>query len=206
MASMRSLGLVNTNRLLNENQSKKLQHPTKSLKASGTPAAKFALKDVTNNSQKQAADRINVFKDGASSKAKRSTEKSLNATTTGILQNIAPSTKKPTAGKASTKFSIFTPLDAEYQWGADNCRLRDDLLEQMINCAPVTPSSRPEKRPLPKPTRSDMLDLPELDEPWDYFDQTSKVNLLNAPAQLKPLALPADDFPLVDIQDLEFLF
>lgn len=51
-----------------------------------------------------------------------------------------------------------------------------------------------------------MLDLPELDEPWDYFDQTSKVNLLNAPAQLKPLALPADDFPLVDIQDLEFLF
>ncbi|XP_050101616.1 uncharacterized protein LOC126581779 [Anopheles aquasalis] len=201
MASMRSLGLINTNRQLNENQSRKSQHPTKAVKASGTPAAKIALKDVTNNSQKQAADRITVFKDGAGSKAKRSTEKSPNATTTAILQSIASSTKKPTAGKGSAKFSIFTPLDAEYQWGADNCRLRNDLLEQMINCAHVTPASRPEKRPLPKPTRSDLLDLPELDEPWDY-----KANLLDAPAQRKPLALPAEDFPLVDIPDLEFLF
>ncbi|ETN62081.1 hypothetical protein AND_006243 [Anopheles darlingi] len=204
MASLRSLGLVNTNPHLNTNKSKKSQPtlPTKSLKVSRTPA-KFALQDVTNNTQKQAAERINVFKDR---NAQRSTEKSLKAPTKEILQSITPSTKKPTAGKGAPKFNIFTPLDAEYQWGAADCRLRDDLLEQMINCDLVTPSAELEKQPLPKPTRSDLLDLPELDEPWDYFDQHCKLNLLDAPSQLKPLALPADDFPLVDIQDLEFIF
>ncbi|XP_052868332.1 uncharacterized protein LOC128274245 [Anopheles cruzii] len=193
MATARSFGLQNQANRLKENQASRKPHQLlRGLKASDAPV-KFGLKDVTNNNQKPA-ERTNVFKDGKTTSSKRSIEKSLNA----IQQSIMPSTaKKPTAGKGKMKFDIFTPLEAEYKWGASDICLRDDLFEEMVNFQPSTERKR---EPLPPP-RLEPLDFAELDETWDIYGSTTGGGF----SPPNPMQLPANDFPMVDLQDLEFM-
>uniref|UniRef100_A0A182VTZ3 Uncharacterized protein n=1 Tax=Anopheles minimus TaxID=112268 RepID=A0A182VTZ3_9DIPT len=199
MASARAFAIFNNQNQANGNQfvGKNVQ----SLKGTEPRSSSaFALKDLTNNNKTQ---RTVVHQDGKGKGSKKQ-EKQIKSTTNSILHKIgfnhetkAAAPRKPSHGC----YDEFSPQNAEYAWEQASC-LPDDLLEQMIDFNGV--SCNIKRKPLP-PVRPDPLDLPDLDDdPWtmDEFWSAKEQRF----SSVKPLDLPVDDFPLVDIQDLEFIF
>ncbi|XP_050078563.1 uncharacterized protein LOC126565425 [Anopheles maculipalpis] len=202
MASARAFGILNNQNQANGNQfvGKNIQSLKGSEPRSG---AAFALKDLTNNNKSQ--QRTIVYQDGKGKSSSNVQGKQLKATTNSILQKIgvtnepAAASRKPPSFHSS--FDVYSPQYAEFGWGQASC-LRDDLLEQMIDFNGVPCDIK--RKPLP-PVRPDPLDLPDLDDELWHEDnfRPSKEHRFSS---IKSLDLPADDFPLVDIQDLEFIF
>ncbi|XP_035910725.1 uncharacterized protein LOC118511582 [Anopheles stephensi] len=202
MASARAFGILNNQNQANGNQfvGKNIQSLKGSEQRSGTA---FALKDLTNNNRAQ--QRTIVHQDGkGKSNSSSSNNKQLKATTNSILHKIGLTNEQAAASRkpaSHSSFDIYSPQCAEFAWGQASC-LRDDLLEQMIDFNGVSCDIK--RKPLPA-VRPDPLDLPDLgDDLWDEDNfRPLKDHRL---ASVKPLDLPVDDFPLVDIQDLEFIF
>lgn len=198
MASARAFAIFNNQNQTNGNQfvGKNIQ----ALKGSESRSSSaFALKDLTNNNKIQ---RTIVHQDGKG-KGSNTQEKQIKSATSGILQKIGLNheTKAATHKSSHGCYDVFSPQNAEYAWEQGSC-LRDDLLEQMIDFNGV--SCNIKRKPLP-PVRPDPLDLPDLDDdPWTA-DELWPVQEQRF-SSVKPLDLPGDDFPLVDIQDLEFIF
>lgn len=198
MASARAFGLLNSQNQANGNHvvGKNVQSlKTGEIRSSSA----FALKDLTNNNK---AQRTNVRPDAGKGKsAAPRQEKQLKATTKSILQNISSKNSKPAPRKtaAHAPFDIFSPQSAEYAWGEAAC-LRDDLFEQMIDFTGVP--CKMERKPLPPASRPDLHDLPDLDAMCDDYIRPANDHSFGT---AKLMDLP-DDFALVDIHDLEFLF
>ncbi|XP_053665951.1 uncharacterized protein LOC128715093 [Anopheles marshallii] len=195
MASARAFAIFNNQNQANGNQfaGKNIQ----SLKGNEPRSTSaFALKDLTNNNKTQ---RTIAHQDG---KGKGTQEKQIKSATRGILHKIGLNNEKAAPRKPShSSYDVFSPQYAEYAWEQASC-LRDDLLEQMIDFNGV--SCNVKRKPLP-PVRPDPLDLPDLDvEPW-IEDELWPMKEQRF-SSVKPLELPANDFPLMDIQDLEFMF
>uniref|UniRef100_A0A182K9P7 Uncharacterized protein n=1 Tax=Anopheles christyi TaxID=43041 RepID=A0A182K9P7_9DIPT len=201
MASARAFGILNNQNQANGNHfvGKNLN----SLKGSETRSSSgFALKDLTNKSKSQ---RTIVHQDGKSKSNSATHGKQLKSSTNSILQKIGLNTEKTAPShkpsNSAAAFDVFSPQYAEYGWGQANC-LRDDLLEQMIDFNGV--SCAIQRKPLP-PVTLDPLDLPDLDDASWNEDSFRPMNDHRF-STVKPLDLPAEDLPLVDIQDLEFMF
>uniref|UniRef100_A0A182MS16 Uncharacterized protein n=1 Tax=Anopheles culicifacies TaxID=139723 RepID=A0A182MS16_9DIPT len=197
MASARAFAILNNQNQANGNHfvGKNIQ----SLKGTESRSSSaFALKDLTNNNTTQ---RTLVHQDGKG-KGSNTQEKQIKSATCNILQKIGLNHEtKAAPRKTHGCYDVFSPQNAEYAWGQASC-LRDDLLEQMIDFNGV--SCNIKRKPLP-PVRPDPLDLPDLDvDPWTN-DELWPMKEQRF-SSVKPLDLPGDDFPLVDIQDLEFIF
>ncbi|KFB37280.1 AGAP009682-PA-like protein [Anopheles sinensis] len=189
MATPRAFGILNNQNFVQGNQPFGKSIP--SSKSGETRPSSFALKDLTNKKQRTA-----VHQDALGKTQKGPTKSSLKAKTTTILQQLGKDFTKPAAPRKAQAYNgcedRFKPQTAEYAWSQASC-LRDDLLDQMLDFPDVTI----EKKPLPAPSaQSDLLDLPDFEVGWDYYET----------APPKPLELLVDDFPLVDIPDLEFMF
>uniref|UniRef100_A0A182PM91 Uncharacterized protein n=1 Tax=Anopheles epiroticus TaxID=199890 RepID=A0A182PM91_9DIPT len=201
MASTRAFGILSNQNQANGNNfiGKNLQ----SLKSGESRSSSaFALKDLTNNNK---AQRTIVHQDGKGKGSTTAQGKQLKSSANGILQKIgqnkgkAAAVHKPAPSVAA--FDAYSPLNAEYAWEESAC-LRDELLEQMIDFTGIPCVIK--RKPLPKIT-PDPLDLPDLDDVSWNVDNVRPMNDHRFSSR-KPLDLPADDFPLVDIQDLEFMF
>lgn len=189
MATPRAFGILNNQNLVQGNQP--FGKSISSAKSGASRPSSFALKDLTNKKQPTA-----VHQDGKGKTHNGPTESSLKAKTTAIMQQLNKDFTKPAVPRKAQSNNgyedRFKPQNAEYAWSQATC-LRDDLLDQMLDIPEVTI----EKKRLPAPpAQSDLLDLPDFDVAWNYYET----------APPKPLELPVDDFPLVDIQDLEFMF
>uniref|UniRef100_A0A182R3W5 Uncharacterized protein n=1 Tax=Anopheles funestus TaxID=62324 RepID=A0A182R3W5_ANOFN len=199
MASARGFAIFNNQYQANGNQfaGKNVQ----SLKGNESRSSSaFALKDLTNNNK---THRTIVHQD-AKGKASNTQEKQIKSATSSILQKIGLNNEKAAAHKPPSHCcdDMFSPQYAEYAWEKAFC-LRDDLLEQMIDFHGVP--SNIKRKPLPPVHPDPLMDLPDLDDDsWakDEFWPLKEDRF----SSVKPLDLPADDFPLVDIQDLEFIF
>uniref|UniRef100_A0AAG5DG65 Uncharacterized protein n=1 Tax=Anopheles atroparvus TaxID=41427 RepID=A0AAG5DG65_ANOAO len=199
MATSRAFGILNNQNIVAGNQpfGKSIQ----AAKTGESRPSAFALKDLTNKNQRTV-----VHQDGKGKANNGPADNALKAKTNAILQTLSKDFTKPAAASRKKQQSSsgyddhFSPQNDEYAWGQASC-LREDLLDQMLDFPDVRQYEV--KRKLPKPARSDLLDLPDLDAGWDYFEPASAPHRQNS---RKPLDLPGDDFPLVDIQDLEFIF
>nr|XP_040237899.2 uncharacterized protein LOC120958899 [Anopheles coluzzii] len=202
MASARAFGILN-----NQNQANGNHHfvgkNLSSLKGSDSRSSSaFALKDLTNNKGQQ---RTVVHQDGKGKSIIGSQGKQLKASANSIMHKIGLTNEKAAPARkpsnSAAAFDTFSPQYAEYGWEQSNC-LRNDLLEQMIDFTGVSCAIK--RKPLP-PITPGPLDLPDLDDVSWNEDNFRPLNDQRF-SSVKPLDLPADDFPLVDIQDLEFMF
>ncbi|XP_058125299.1 uncharacterized protein LOC131292985 [Anopheles ziemanni] len=189
MATPRAFGILNNQNLVQGNLP--VGKSIASSKSGETRPSSFALKDLTNKKQRTA-----VHQDAKGKTHNGPTDSSLEAQATSIVQQVSKDFTKPAVPR-KTQPKIwyddpFKPQDAEYAWGQANC-LREDLLDQMLDIPEVTIER---KRLRATPAQSDLLDFPDFDATWNYYET----------APPKPLELPVDDFPLVDIPDLEFMF
>uniref|UniRef100_A0A182QA59 Uncharacterized protein n=1 Tax=Anopheles farauti TaxID=69004 RepID=A0A182QA59_9DIPT len=198
MASARAFGLFNSQNRVHGNHiaGKNMQ----SLKTGETrPSAAFALKDLTNNNK---AQRTNVHQAAGKDKsAVCKPEKQQKDTTKNIMQKISLNSEKPTHRKPAVHapFDIFSPQDAEFSWGQAAC-LRDDLFEQMVGFHGVP--CEIERKPLSPAPVQDLDDLQDLEPVFDDYVRPANDHRFGT---AKLIDLP-DDFALVDIHDLEFMF